>query len=169
MALGRELFSETFGHLYPPTHLDDYLEKEYTLEHVLSWMTGGGGGEGGKMELLGAVTSKGEIVGYCLTGPCSLPLPEATASHGEIHKLYIKKSYFGTGVSHDLMKEALKSLQERFVTENPPYIYLGVYSDNPRALRFYSKFGFEKVGEYEFIVGETRDREFIMRALQPRN
>lgn len=154
VTLARELFTDTFGHLYPPQHLEEYLSSTYTVEHVARWV----GGEG-QMELLGAFNGR-DIVGYCLTGPCTLPLDEATASHGEIHKLYIKRTQFGTGVSHELMKRAMKSL-ERFPHD---HVYLGVYSENPRAIAFYSKFGFSKVGEYDFIVGETRDREFIMRA-----
>lgn len=156
VALGRELFSETFGHLYPVAHLEQYLASSYTVEHVARWV----GGEG-QMELLGAFSGR-NIVGYCLTGPCTLPLDEATASHGEIHKLYVKREQFGSGTSSKLMKIAMSSLKERFPRHD--HVYLGVYSENPRAIAFYSKFGFAKVGEYEFIVGETRDREFIMRA-----
>ena len=29
--------------------------------------------------------------------------------------------------------------------------------------RLYRRYGFEKAGEYEFVVGDTRDHEFIMR------
>jgi hypothetical protein len=42
-------------------------------------------------------------------------------------------------------------------------IYLGVYSENLRAIKFYNRFGFERAGEYYFEVGDCRDFEFIFR------
>ena len=42
-------------------------------------------------------------------------------------------------------------------------LWLGVWSENHGAQRLYARHGFEKVGEYVFKVGETRDQEFILR------
>ena len=38
-----------------------------------------------------------------------------------------------------------------------------MYSQNFGAQRFYERLGFEKVGNYEFLVGSVRDPEFILR------
>jgi ribosomal protein S18 acetylase RimI-like enzyme len=45
----------------------------------------------------------------------------------------------------------------------PPDIWIGVWSENLGAQRFYARRGFEKVGEYGFPVGKTLDHEFILR------
>ena len=42
-------------------------------------------------------------------------------------------------------------------------VWIGVWSENHGAQRLYARHGFEKVGEYEFKVGQTRDHEFILR------
>ena len=42
-------------------------------------------------------------------------------------------------------------------------LYVGVWSENLGARRFYCRYGFNKVGEYGFRVGGTVDREFILR------
>ena len=47
--------------------------------------------------------------------------------------------------------------------DGPRTLWIGVWSENLGAQRFYARYGFHKVGEYEFPVGETRDREFILR------
>ena len=39
--------------------------------------------------------------------------------------------------------------------------WLGVWSGNLRAQRFYRRYGFEKAGEYNYPVGKVVDREFI--------
>ena len=41
-------------------------------------------------------------------------------------------------------------------------VWIGVWSENHKARRFYGRYGFEKCGEYDFAVGETRDHEFIL-------
>jgi ribosomal protein S18 acetylase RimI-like enzyme len=47
--------------------------------------------------------------------------------------------------------------------DGPRTIWIGVWSENHGAQRFYARQGFEKVGEYGFAVGSTVDREFILR------
>jgi ribosomal protein S18 acetylase RimI-like enzyme len=42
--------------------------------------------------------------------------------------------------------------------QGPPDIWIGVWSENLGAQRFYARRGFEKVGEYGFPVGKTVDR-----------
>ena len=41
-------------------------------------------------------------------------------------------------------------------------LYIGVWSENYGAQRFYGRYGFSKVGEYGFPVGSTDDQEFIL-------
>ncbi len=43
--------------------------------------------------------------------------------------------------------------------------WLVVFSENHRAQRFYARYGFAKVGEYDYPVGEWTDREFVMRKM----
>ena len=47
--------------------------------------------------------------------------------------------------------------------DGPRTIWIGVWSENLGAQRFYARHGFAKAGEYEFPVGRVRDREFILR------
>ncbi len=47
--------------------------------------------------------------------------------------------------------------------DGPRDIWIGVWSENYGAQRFYERHGFSKVGEYGFEVGRTVDREFILR------
>ena len=45
----------------------------------------------------------------------------------------------------------------------PRTLWISVWSENFGAQRFYERHGFGFVAEYEFIVGEQRDREFMYR------
>ena len=60
-----------------------------------------------------------------------------------------------------LFHEALTWLER----EGPRTLWISVWSENHGAQRFYARYGFEKVGEYDFIVGQQRDHEFMYRRL----
>ena len=49
------------------------------------------------------------------------------------------------------------------LADGPRTLWLSVWSENYGAQRFYARYGFEFAGEYEFLVGAQRDREFMYR------
>jgi diamine N-acetyltransferase len=50
-----------------------------------------------------------------------------------------------------------------FTEQQRTPLYIGVWSENFGAQRFYERYGFRKVGEYGFPVGTTVDHEFILK------
>lgn len=45
-------------------------------------------------------------------------------------------------------------------------IYLSVFSENQGAHRFYQRWGFSKHSEYEYMVGNHADHEFIYQFIR---
>ena len=174
---GEQEMVRTFKHLYNEKDLADYVSEDYTEGLYTSWISNE------QYIVNGAYTksTSGDdvMVGYILAGPCKLPIttmlpfegndtaiaepsgPEEVPP-GEIKRLYVHPSVFGTGVAEKLLIDALKQLRSNPGTERRS-IYLGVYSENPRAQKFYKRYNFKFIGEYKFMVGEQADREFIMK------
>jgi ribosomal protein S18 acetylase RimI-like enzyme len=146
--IAKATFVETFGHLYPAEDLRDFLEDVYSVEAMRRDLADPAKG-------LWLVEVDGQAVGHALAGPCDLPHEEVTPACGELKRLYILKAHQHGGVGSTLLREALDWLGER-------RLWVGVWSENYGAQRLYSRYGFEKVGEYDFPVGRVRDREFIM-------
>ena len=67
----------------------------------------------------------------------------------------------GGGTGRALMDAAMAWL----LRDGPRPLWLSVWSENLGAQRFYARYGFGFVAEYEFIVGAQRDREFMYRRL----
>lgn len=152
-ALARETFVETFGHLYRPADLAAFLQKSQSVAayapllqdpRVAVWVAEGG---------------DGGLVGFLNAGPCKLPLPEPEPNAGEIRQLYLRSSAQGSGLGTRLLVTGLEWL----AGQGHYPLFVGVWSGNFGAQRLYGRFGFEKVGEYDFPVGEHLDREFILR------
>ena len=151
--LGRDTFVETFGQLYPPEDLSTYLEGAYDLGATrasladpaqASWLV---------------EAPDGSPIGYATAGPCGLPHPEVGAGALELKRIYLRKSAQGAGAGGRLFDAVMNWMAER----SPPDIWIGVWSENLGAQRFYARRGFVKAGEYGFPVGRTVDREFILR------
>ncbi len=150
--VGAETFTETFGHMYPPEDLAAFLPCAYGIERTRADLQD-------PAKAMWAVEAGGEIVGYALAGPCDLPHDDVTAACGELKRLYVLKAHQGGGVGSRLLAQVLAWLEK----DGPRPLWIGVWSENFGAQRLYGRMGFEKVGEYDFLVGETRDREFILR------
>ena len=151
-ALAIKTFVDTFGHLYPPDDLRGYLAEVYPPPVILGLIEN-------PHHRLWVSEAAGSLTGYAQAGSCKLPHPEARPTHGELMRLYVLNEQRGTGLAHALMKTALTWMEQEH--EGP--LWVGVYSDNLRAQRFYVRYHFVPVGEYAFPVGKTRDREFILR------
>lgn len=152
MALGRATFSDTFGHLYAPHDLEAYLNEAYGADYV-------GGALRDPASALWLAEQSGVAIAHALAGPCALPHPEVTAASGEIKRLYLMREAQGGGLGGRLFETMVAWLEARGRRD----LWLGVWSENHGAQRFYGRYGFEKVGEYGFPVGASVDREFIFR------
>lgn len=101
----------------------------------------------------------GAAVGYLAAGPNGLPHELAEEGDIELKRLYLRSSHQNGGYGARLMTAFLDWLD----TPTRRTLWVGAWSENLGALRFYARFGCEKVGEYEFPVGASRDLEFILR------
>lgn len=141
-----------FGVPYPPDDLAAFERSAYSVEKI-------------QRELADAKTAlfvaarDGRLVGYAKVSECHLPHPEVRPGEGELCQLYLREEVQGQGLGPRLMDTAMAYLTEHF----PGRLWLGVWSGNERAQKFYSRYGFSKVGNYLFPVGAWNDHEFIFR------
>lgn len=145
-------FVETFGDLYPPEDLAFFLKDSYSVEKqavILSHPD----------YAIFLLERDGIVVGHAAAGPCGLPHPQVAPGDGELKRLYVLREAQNGGWGARLFDTVLAWLER----EGPRTLWIGVWSENFGAQRFYGRYGFEKAGEYEFVVGGTRDHEFILR------
>jgi ribosomal protein S18 acetylase RimI-like enzyme len=79
----------------------------------------------------------------------------------EIRRIYVSQEAIGTGVGKELMSACIAEARQRGCDS----IWLGVWEKNPRAIRFYKKFGFTEVGTHIFPVGDDPQTDLIMELI----
>lgn len=150
-ALGAATFTATFGHFYSAQNLEKFLQKGHTVDVYRRLAADPESG------VWIAEDGAGRPSGYAVAGPCTLPVPDMPPHSGELARLYLLKEAQGTGLGARLLETALDFLRDRF-----EHVYLSVYRDNTVAQRLYQRYGFVKIHDYFYMVGDHADPEWIM-------
>ena len=151
-ALCARTFTETFGHLYPPEDLASFLAGSYAVERQRTILAH-------PDYAVWLLEDDGVAVGHAAAGPCGLPHPDVAPGDGELKRLYVLRDYQSGGHGGRIMD----AVMDWPLHDGPRTLWVGVWSENPGAQRFYARRGFERVGEYDFPVGNTIDLEYILR------
>ncbi len=81
----------------------------------------------------------------------------------ELSKCYVHPEHHGLGAAAELMHASLAAAAEA----GGQGVWLGVNSQNARAIRFYEKSGFRKVGTKSFRLGSTVEHDFVLERAVP--
>ncbi len=151
-ALGAATFTSAFGHLYRPEDRAYFIAKSHSpLAYQSALDT--------PEKPIWVIEDGEKLVAYiklCPNSlPCDPPLPDAI----EISKLYALPDYQNLGLGKRLMDAAIDHARAQGASD----MVLSVFSENFDGHRFYARHGFEKIGDYEFPVGQQLDKEWIMR------
>ena len=184
-ALSRTCFTQTFGHLYDPADLEAFLDEAYAPDILrgeledpnrATWLLYEDVADEGFSQPAApspadhprapeagdeapASSAPQVPIGYVTACPAHLPHPDVAPGDGEIQRLYILQGHQGGGRGTLLLKTALEWLER----DGPRTLWIGVWSENYGAQRFYARHGFEIVGDYSFMVGDHADHELITR------
>jgi ribosomal protein S18 acetylase RimI-like enzyme len=109
------------------------------------------------------IDAGGDLRGYSLlvARPTRDPDVAAVLSElpcTELSKCYVHPEHHGLGASAELMHASIGSA----AAAGARGLWLGVNSQNARAIRFYEKSGFSKVGTKSFQLGTTMEHDFVM-------
>ena len=77
----------------------------------------------------------------------------------ELERLYVLKEWQEKKIGKALMDEALKMAGDQHYI----WMWLGVATDNFKALKFYKQYGFIIFGEKIFKLGEALDTDYLMK------
>lgn len=149
--LSRGTFLAKFGHLYRPQDLLPFLEDMHSPAAVTREMD--------SPDRCYCVAERDRrLVGYCKLGlACGFPEHARGRRVIEIKQLYTAANATGSGIGAAMMDWALNAAHQFGADE----IQLSVWNQNYGAQRFYARYGFEKVADIGYWVGEQRDEEFL--------
>lgn len=149
-------FRDTFEAENTPEDMARYLAESFTPERQAADIVDTAG-----TVLLAeyrGTSGEAELVGYAhlMSGPA--PRAVQGPAPRELHRFYVERAWHGRGVAQALMDAVIDSARARGART----LWLGVWERNPRAVAFYAKYGFERVGEQVFMLGADAQTDWLL-------
>jgi len=150
--IGRLTFFETFSSDNSEENMNEYLKNGFSTEKLNNELSDPNA-EFYFCEL------KGEVIGYLKvnSGQSQTELKDNKAF--EIERIYVLKEFHGKKAGQLLYDKALELAKSR----RAGYVWLGVWEENPRAIRFYEKNGFVAFDKHIFKLGEDEQTDIMMK------
>ena len=160
-----ELAAETFPLACPPSTTPEaiaaFIVEHFTVERLSAWL------EDADRTLLVAEELDGRLVGYSMLIRAASGEPgdaDAAAAVSarpaiELSKFYTRALAHGSGtVAGPLMRATIDAAGAARAST----VWLGVNEENARAIRFYEKHGFGKVGRKRFRLGDRLEEDWVL-------
>lgn len=149
--LSRKTFYDTFAAVNTKEDMDKFMNEQFSREGLIKEVNDGDG-------IFLLAFDGGEAVGYARLREGERRKEFMSQSSIEIARIYAKQTAIGKGVGNALMQECIRIAKEM----NRTIIWLGVWGKNERAIAFYSKWGFVKFAEHDFILGNDVQVDWLM-------
>jgi ribosomal protein S18 acetylase RimI-like enzyme len=149
--LGAVTFYEAYFEQDDPRDLANYIHDSFAPTKILAEI-------GDETAVFFIVYLNKHAVGYAkMRENTKLDCIE-TENSVELQRIYLVERVFGRGIGEILLKHCLETARQKgFET-----LWLGVWEENKRALRFYEKHGFKAVGRITSPYGETVGTNLVM-------
>jgi len=148
--LASSTFAETFGAENTPENLAAHLQSSFGVAQQSVELA--------DPDVLTLLAYMGkELVGYAQVRRKATPACVTEDRPVELHRFYVARTAHGRGVAAPLMHAARVAARDL----GGLHLWLGVWERNPRAVAFYVKSGFTKVGSHHFVVGSDRQTDWV--------
>lgn len=150
-ALSRSTFEETFGPLNTPENMRAYMDGAYDAEQLRSELNN-------PLSRFYFLYADGELAGYIKVNDGSAQTELGDPESLELERIYVTARRQGMRLGETLLRKA----EERARELGKRRLWLGVWEKNEKALRFYRKHGFARIGEHAFVMGDDEQTDFLM-------
>jgi ribosomal protein S18 acetylase RimI-like enzyme len=149
-----DLGTRTFRESSPNTlreDLDSYLKENFTCEKLLAYLSV-------KSAAALILEKSGRTIGYALLYPGQAPDRLVPPHSIQLERLYILEEWIGRRLGDVLMARCLEHVRHSGFGS----IWLTVWENNRRAIRFYERWGFRRAGVCDFVVGREIQKDFLL-------
>jgi len=152
LAFSKKTFYDFFAHLNEPENMEAYSAVAFTTQSLLEQLTNP------NSEFYFAVDG-GNILGYIKINFNEAQTEFKNKNSLEVERIYVTADHHGKHIGKKMLDFAVGIALAR----NLDYVWLGVWEHNHKARGFYEHQGFEVFGSHEFLLGNDRQTDLLMR------
>lgn len=152
LTFAKDVFIEAFGGLNTKENMDEYTQQAFTKQQLNSEISN-------PNSTFYFASHNGQKIGYLKVNTAEAQTEQIGEHALEIERIYVVKKYYGQGVGKLLFQKALNIGKQL----NVDCIWLGVWEENRRAIRFYEKNGFTAFDKHFFMLGDDEQTDIMMK------
>lgn len=137
-------FLTAHGHSAPKKDIDNYVAANFSAENFTSELKN-------TDNQYYIITHKNKIAGYSKVVFNQKNKNISKNNTTYMSRLYLLKEFYGLGLGKKLFDFNVQLCKNNKQTG----IWLAVWVENKKAINFYKKIGFQKVGNFDFKISET--------------
>jgi ribosomal protein S18 acetylase RimI-like enzyme len=150
--ISHQTFYETFAAYNRKEDMDKFLNQQFTKGKLILEV-------GAKENIFLLAYNNTEVAGYVKLRDEKRPLSLGNLNALEVARIYAMANQIGKGVGSFLMQASIDIAKEK----DKEWLWLGVWEKNQRAIDFYTRWGFEKFDETDFLLGDDVQRDWLMK------
>jgi len=152
--IARKTFFETFSELNSEENMTKYLAEGFSNEKLSTELRN-------KNSSFYFAKIGDEIIGYLKLNIGSAQNEMSDQNSLEIERIYVLKEFHGKKIGQVLYNQALQVAKEKGVN----FVWLGVWEENKRAIKFYENNGFRTFDKHIFLLGDDAQTDILMKLL----
>lgn len=152
--IARQTFYETFSALNSAENMQLYLDKTFSTENLTLLLSST------EIQFYVAI-SQTQVVGYLQLNMGKAQTEHIDSNACEIERIYVLQQFHVKEVGIHLLEKAIAVAY--FI--NAPFLWLGVWEENKRAIRFYTKHGFIPFDTHIFMLGNDAQTDILMKKM----
>jgi diamine N-acetyltransferase len=150
--LAARLFEATYGPDNAPEDMRDYLAGAFSEERQRAELA-----DDSRLVWI-ALDSLGRAIGYVAMRRDTRTNGVVAERPAEVQRIYADRTWHGRGLGRALMTACVEQAR----AWGCDVLWLAVWERNPRAIAFYEKTGFRKVGRQTFLLGRDVQHDDVM-------
>ena len=149
--LSEQTFRDAYTIFNTPENMEKYVSQYLSLEPIKQQIS-----DAANTFFLVLLNDK--AIGYAKLRPSlfSEEIPYENAI--EIERIYVQQEYQKQKIGEALMEFCIGYAKQKEFQ----FIWLGVWENNPKAIRFYEKCGFTTFGNHPFLFGDDLQNDILM-------
>jgi len=152
-----QTFTETFAAVNTPENIANYIKNSLNTEQLTAELNN-------LSSQFYIAYSNDEVVGYLKINFGDAQTESINENALEVQRIYVLQNFHGKNIGQLLLDEVKKIAQ----ITNVDSVWLGVWEENHRALRFYTKNEFVVFDKHVFMMGNDEQTDLLMRFQIPK-
>jgi ribosomal protein S18 acetylase RimI-like enzyme len=150
--ISRQTFYDTFAAYNKKEDMDKFMNEQFTRDALIEEVKA-------KDNIFLLALDAHKPVGYARIRENNNPPSLGSINAIEIARIYAVTGAIGKGIGKALMQNCIDIAS----AGKREFAWLGVWERNQRAIDFYTRWGFEKFAEHDFILGTDVQKDWLMK------